>query len=54
MQAIHVVSLDYIVAVYPLLLIGILYAMVTLYNKGFRCAVDLFTVLWQGSADLGN
>ncbi len=42
MQTIHVIALEYIVALYPLFLIGILYAMVTLYNKGFRC------VLWCG------
>ncbi len=42
MKTIQVIALEYIVALYPLFLIGILYAMVTLYNKGFRC------VLWCG------
>ncbi len=41
MQGIHVITgPDYVnVTLYPLLLMGMLYAMVTMYNKGFRCVL---------------
>ena len=40
-KTIHLIILDYVVAIYPLLLMGMLYGVVTLYNRSFRAVVFL-------------
>ena len=40
-NAVHLITMEYIVALYPLLLMGVLYGIVSLYNRGVRPVVCL-------------
>ena len=38
-QTLHILALDYLIAVYPLLLIGLSYLLVVLYDRNIRIIV---------------